>query len=170
MNPITPPFLFDTLQKHSQRHQSSCQASALEFVSKLYGLIPQDSFPLQENPENQNKGFADKDLLTAVYLSDEEGYYDIQSALDLIEKETNSGKILSISLANILIDPVPRLVGYHIYVLVSLFGRPILIDPATKRVLDLTKEDLAKVLELNSGLNPERTTINIQILTPSQQK
>jgi hypothetical protein len=110
------------------------------------------------------KGFDEPNLQSAVGLKGSAAFYDTQSALELIEKETNAGKLPVISLRGFLIGLAPIPVNYHIYVAASEDGQPILIDPADGQVVATTKEDLAKVLEYNSHHNPERSTIHILVL------
>ena len=70
------------------------------------------------------------------------------------------GSLGDISTSHIIQTP------YHILVSLLLDGQPTLIDPATKQVLEQGKGDLAKVLQQNSDLNPERKTIHMEILEP----
>ena len=158
--------LQDILRSHKQIRDWSCSVSALEFVAKLYGLLALDSFPLQQDEGNQKKGFGESTLQASLGLTGEEGHYDAQSALALIEEETNQGRFPIVSLANLPATP-PRLT-FHIHVAVSLQSQPTLIEPANGQVLATGKEDLAKELERNCQGNPVYSTIHIQTLRPDQ--
>jgi hypothetical protein len=139
-----------------------CAVSTLEFVAKLYGLLPLDSFPLQSNPANQKKGFGERDLQDALGLQGWDKFYDVQSALEIIEKETIEGRFLGVSL--LVFGANQKIEGYHIFVAARLDGLPILVDPADGQVKVRAKEDLAKILEYNSRMNPERKTIHLLYL------
>jgi hypothetical protein len=146
------------LRSHRQLEQASCAVSAFECVSKLHGLIETDTFPLQSDPKNQMLGFGDTEFLKFLGLSPLDGHYDTQSAVALIEKETNEGRFPLIS----LIGQTPK--GewyYHIHLCVFHNAKLLLIDPATLDIVADKKEDLAKVLERNSQQNPERKTLHI---------
>lgn len=166
MNPSTKDHFAAVLQAHHQFDGDYCAVSALEFVSKIYEQIAPDKFPLQADPQNQHKGFDEHTLQNLVLLGGCSTYYDIQSAVETIEKETNEGRCVLVSLrAFHTFDGIIFLVGgYHILVALSLEGQPILIDPQTKQVLARGKEDLAKVLQRNSDLNHDRKTIHMEIL------
>ena len=156
------------LQVHHQRPGDYCSVSALEFVSKMYGLIPLDQHPLQSNPQNEKKGFGDKVLQNLVHLDGEDKLHDIQSALGIIETEMNQDRCLIISLATFLTPDGTNYIqsSYHIYVLVSEDGQPTLIDPATQRSVGKGIEYLTKALEWNSQMNQERKEIHIQTIHP----
>lgn len=170
MNPLDEARLSVVLQVHRQFDGDYCAVSALEFASKVYGLIPPDQFPLQSDPQNQRKGFDEQALQNLVSLESHSGYYDIQSAMALIEKETNEGKCVSISLRGF--EPCGQkllAIEYHTVVAVLRARQPTLFDPASGQVLAQGKEDLATVLQRNSKLNPSRKTIHLEVLYPKSK-
>ena len=165
MNPPSKDHVEKVLREHRQFPGDYCAVSALEFTSKVYGLLEPDKFPLQSISSNQHKGFDEQSLQNLVLLSGHSKLYDIQCAVETIEKETSEGKCVSVSLrvfSNFGQIPIPD--GYHILVSLLLDGQPTLIDPATKRVRAQGKGDLTKVLQENSLANPERKTIHMEIL------
>ena len=168
MTPPVPPPLNAVLLAHRQFPGDFCSVSALEFVSKLYGLTPVDHFPLQSNKQNTNKGFVEPALQTLVGLEGEAQFYDTRSALALIETETSMGRFPIVSLFGLITYDGKTLfpAGYHIFVAARHGTQSILIDPGLKRAFATTTEDVAKALEWNSRHNPERTTINILCLAP----
>jgi hypothetical protein len=166
--PALPP-LSEVLKAHRQFPGDFCSVSALEFVSKCYGLTKLDQFPLQSDPQNEKKGFGEPILQSLVSLEGSEEHYDIPSALALIEKEMSADRFLAVSLRGFLVfGQIVIPAGYHILVAARVEGLPTLIDPATKQVLARAKEELTKVLEWNSRHNPERTTIHILSLVPKK--
>ena len=166
MNPPSSDHVQKVLEAHHQFPGDYCAVSALEFASKIYERIGLDQFPLQVDPQNQHKGFGEQALQSLVYLTGKAEHYDIQSAVETIEKETSGGKCVSVSLRGFLFfGQIVIPVGYHIVVALWLDGQPILVDPQTKQVLVRGKEDLTKVLTENSQLNPQYKTIYMEILT-----
>jgi hypothetical protein len=167
MNPPNSSHLNEVLQEHYQFDGDYCAVSALEFASKIYGLTPLEKFPLQCDPQNQSKGFDEQALQNRVSLKGNSMHCDIQSAVETIEKETNEGRCVSVSLrAFLTLGPFLIPSGYHILVALSRDGQPTLIDPQTKQATVQGTVDLAKVLQQNSDLNPSRKTIHMEILYP----
>ena len=164
------PLLKEVLQAHYQFDGEFCYASGLEFVSKLYGLTPLDAFPLQENDENQHKGFGETDLQDLVSLNGTDAYGDVQSALDSIEKEINSDKSVLVSLRGFLTyGRVLCPQEYHIFVVTPQGNQPILIDPQMTQVLASDSEGVSKILEWNSRKNPDRKGIYTETLHPKNE-
>jgi len=106
--------IFDNLPSimdfHNQKHKHSCVASAFEFVAKLHGLIPPESFPLQSDPKNQEQSFADSKWLTSQGLKCQHNHYNIEVVLPILEKETSSEKAPLVALLRTEIEPH----AYHI--------------------------------------------------------
>jgi hypothetical protein len=157
---------------HKQLHQNSCSVSALEFASKLHGLIPSNSFPLQSNPQNQYKGFAEPDLQSEVKLSatSDKADYDILSALELLIKETSQGRFPIISLRAFQADGSPA--GYHINVVESVDGQLVLIEPADSSIQAASTKELEKELERSCRPDPQwpRNTLHILTIRPQNEE
>jgi hypothetical protein len=165
MNPPSKDHVEKVLREHRQFPGDYCAVSALEFASKAYGLLEPDKFPLQSISSNQQKGFDEQALQNLVLLSGHSNQYEIQSAVETIEKETSEGRCVSVSLRGFLIfGQIVIPLRYHIFISLWSDGQPILIDPATKQILARGKEDLTKLLQENSLANPERKTIHMEIL------
>lgn len=94
----------EVLPAHRQLEDWSCSVSAFEFVAKLYGLIRLDVFPLQSDPANQRKGFAESSLLADVGLKGSDDYYDVASAVTLIQSELASGRHPDITFTSPLME------------------------------------------------------------------
>jgi hypothetical protein len=87
--------------------------------------------------------------------------------VETIEKETNEGKCISVSLRTyIAFEPITIAFSYHIFVAVLKAGQPTLFELASKRALVQGKVDLTTVLSQNAHLNPERKTIHLEVLSP----
>lgn len=170
-NPSLIPF-GEVAKVHRQQFHRSCSVSAFEFVSKLYGLIPLNSYPLQSNPENQKKGFDEPILQSEIGLRplSNRDNYNIQSALELMKEETSRGRFPIVSLRAYSEDG--RMEGYHINVVVSEEGQLILIEPADGSIRAATTEDLKKELERSCiPLHPQvRNTIHILIVHPKTEQ
>lgn len=169
MEPPQKPLLNEVLQAHHQFAGDFCAVSGLEFVSKLYGLTQLSKFPLQENQKNESKGFGEQSLQALVYLEGEDAHGDAQSVMGLIEKETNQGMSVLVSLRGfVTFGRILNPIGYHIFVATSQGDQPILVDPQTKQIQAPSRADLANILQWNSQQNPERKTIHIQALHPKK--
>lgn len=157
---------------HKQLHQNSCSVSALEFVAKVYGLIPSDSYPLQSNPQNQYKGFAEPDLQNEVGLlaTSDKADYDISGAMDLLREETNQGRFPIISLRAFQADGSPA--GYHINVVESTDGQLVLIEPADGSIRAASTKELEKELERSCHPDPRwpRNTLHILTIRPQNEQ
>jgi len=158
----------NVLPAHRQLEDWSCSLSAFEFVAKLYGLIGLDIFPLQSDPANQRKGFVEPSLLADVGLKGSDDYYDVASAVTLIQSELTSGRHTVVSLLTFQTMGLPA--GYHIYVAVDGQQGPCLVDPATRSVLAVPSTDLSHIFAANSARNPERKTIHVLTLYPNAEQ
>jgi hypothetical protein len=157
---------------HRQLHRNSCSVSAFEFVAKLHGLIPLNSYPLQSDLNNQGKGFSEPDLQSEVGLcamSDKEDYNTLD-ALDLLREETSQGRFPIISLRAFLENG--EFVGYHINVVVSEADQLMLLEPADGSVRAATTKDLEMELERSCRpiLPKIRNTLHILTVRPQNEE
>lgn len=105
----------------------------MEFVSKLYGLIPVDAFPLQIDKRNQGKGFNEPDLLKDVGLVGHECHAILDKTVQDIEEICGNGEFVAVSLIN------QRGTAMHIFVAGLFGGRICLYEPQGKTFHDLEK-------------------------------
>ncbi len=142
-----------TMHFHNQKHPESCVASAFEFVAKLHGLIPPESFPHQENPKNQTQSFADSNVLVVQGLKCQRHFYNIGEVLPTLEKEMSSEKVALIALLHIGINPH----AYHVYCVIRSSNQLLLVDPAVPRVVVNKTKDLTKVIQRNHHIDRRKT-------------
>jgi hypothetical protein len=147
----------EPLRSHRQLEDASCAVSAFEAVAKLHGLIEKDSFPLQADVKNQRRGFEDTEFLKSLGINASADHYDTQSAMDLIEKETNEGRFPLVSL---LTKAPDGKLAYHVCLCAQHNGL-VLIDPGKPTIVVHGTKELANLLEGNRTNNPDRDTLHI---------
>ena len=172
MTPPTPIHFDEVRRIHRQSLPNSCSVSAFEFVSKLFGLLLLDKYPLQSIHANQGRGFAEPNLQSEVGLfatSDREDY-DIEEALGVLIEETNQDRLPIISLRAFREDGSPA--GYHINVVASRDGELVLIEPADGTIRAGTTEGLK--MELEQSCHPSqdwpRNTLHILTTRPRNEE
>ncbi len=148
------------LRNHRQLEQASCAVSAFEAVAKLHGLIEPTSFPLQSDPANQLKGFGDTEFLRSLGILPSDGHYDIQSALNLIEKETSGGKF---PLAAFVKEIVGAQVRVHVYLAARDKTKLVLIDPAVPAIVAEGREGLGRLFQRSIQMYPPISDIHVMI-------
>jgi len=120
--------LTEIARHHKQFPGEFCSASAHEFIMKLHGRVQLGEFPLQSDPENEDKGFDFQDFLASYGFAEQQQNLDRPSTMKVIAQETANGKYPLLS------RPVSE-TKCHILVAMKDGTELIVVDPADGKIV-----------------------------------
>jgi hypothetical protein len=89
-----------------------------------------------------------------------DGHFDIQTALNLIEKETSAGRFPLVALVKEIVGTEVRV---HTYLAASDKAKLVLIDPAVPEIVAEKREGLKKAFQRSVRIYPPIPDIHVMV-------